>query len=997
MGQKEARMCRYVMHVFCAVALSIFGVMGSAYAVSLGKVDVASHLGEPFYAEVPLGLDEGEVVSSIFVELASTSDYRILEVFRDQSLDGMRIDVKNDSRGSRVELTSTGIIDAPFFNLVLKVRQGRATHFKKYAVFLELPRSAQPNVRPVVSAPIVKSVVEASPVETPENGAVTDSAGEFKSFDGWARTGRYGPMVFGDTITTVAQRLRVDDRFTTKQVMVALFEKNKDKFGQENINLIKAGTYLDVPSASEVEQVSRSRALSVLKDHNSKWKALTQQTKYAKIKDAQENRYGKRVHMGEEASGVASKPLAAAETSTESVSAVKDDAVDSKDSSAGQGQNEGTAVSKNDPAIGLLQDENNQLKQRLLDMESKVAALSNQPSMTETLAASDARIKKLEIQLARQSGELEKAREQALAKQQDNQDGMGLMTWILLGFVGLLSIVAGYLAYALRGQRNHPVEQANATMIEPEMVEVDEVDEIEVEESLSEGTDFDKTIVASSDDFDHTMLDELPELTDEDTSEMEAFTEQEEEPDPNVDYLTEADVYMRYGMEDEAEKQVRMALRLREDNKDALVKLVQIRHARGNQAGVDETATTARSVLTGDSLASFTTAFELLGKDSPDGVSSLDDTMPPTEQEVPEAVVDDMNDAALEMDDFDLPEFSSEIVEEEASESSSADAELVENEENEGFDFEGLDFSTDDENVENAQLDSNTNDASELLSNDDSGDDFDLTGLDLLDDSEADVEESLVADDLETLVDSTLPINIVTEADSDDDVGFDLSDLEMSEVDASLDEEQSDSVASSIESGDFDKTVVMDWSSDTALLQQDENPGSESGADELVFGLDEEADVESTSGEEAEDSSLEFDLDSLDLDDEGDVGLITTTMAAPEGLEGIADQDDSEPEEHLASVEFDLDDLDLDLDAVEHDADLDAFTSTIQATLHELGVENNLDETSDGLDISLDDDVVASESNQDVAKDDFDFDASLELDDLLSDLEDLSEDDKKKS
>jgi len=996
MGQKEARMCRYVMHVFCAVALSIFGMMGSAQAVSLGKVDVASHLGEPFYAEVPLGLDEGEVVSSIFVELASSSDYRILEVFRDQSLDGMRIDVKNDSRGSRVELTSTGVIDAPFFNLVLKVRQGRATHFKKYAVFLELPRFAQPNVSPVAAVPSVKSVNEASSEGVPEDGTIEASASEFKSFDGWARTNRYGPMVFGDTITTVAQRLRVDDRFTTKQVMVALFEKNKDKFGQENINLINAGTYLDVPSASEVEQVSRSHALSVLKDHNSKWKALTQQTKYAKIKDAQENRYGKRVHMGEEASGVASKPLVVANTPTETATAVEAKALDSKDSTASQGQNDGALVSeKNDPAIGLLQNENNQLKQRLLDMESKVAELSNQPSMTETLAASDARIKKLEIQLARQSGELEKAREQALAKQQGDQDGMGLMAWILLGLVGLLSIVAGYLAYALRGQRNHPVEQSNATMIEPEIEEVEAVDEIEVEESSSEEGDFDKTIVASADDFDHTMLDELPELTDEDTSEMEAFTEQEEEADPNVDYLTEADVYMRYGMEDEAEKQVRMALRLNESNKDALVKLVQIRHARGNQAGVDEAAATAQSVLTGDSLASFTTAFELLGKDSAEGVSSMDDTMPPTEQEVPEAVVDDMNDAELGMDDFDLPEFSAEGVEEDSEASPADDATL---------DFDGLDFSMGDENLENVQLDSNVSDASELLSNDDSENDFDLTGLDLSDDSETDVGEVSVpdedvsnvnVDDSAALVENNLPSDVIEETDLDDD-GFDLSDLEMPEIDASSDEEQNDSIASSIESGDFDKTVAMDWSSDTALLQEDETPDSESGADEIALGLDEKSDVESTPTVEEEDTSLEFDLDSLDLDDEGDIGLTTATMAAPEGLESIADQDDSDPAEHLSSVEFDLDDLDVDLDAVEHDADLDAFTSTIQATLQELGVESDLDETSDGIDLSLDDDAKeTSESNKNDS--DFDFDGSLELDDLLSDLEDLSEDDKKKS
>ncbi|MDQ6968538.1 MAG: FimV/HubP family polar landmark protein, partial [Mariprofundaceae bacterium] len=635
-------MCRCVMHVFCAIALFIFGLSGVAQAASLGKVDVASHLGEPFYAEVPLGLDKDEVISSIFVELASPADYQILEVFRDSAVGAIRTDVKSDSRGNRVELTSTSAIEAPFLNLVLKVRHGRATHFKKFSIFLDLPRAAKPNtsiekVLPVKRLEDISAnpMLEASPVVEKE------AQSTFKPYDGWARTQQYGPMVYGDTISTVAKRLQVDNRYSRQQVMMALFEKNKNKFGKENINLINAGTYLDVPSAQEVEHISRAQALDSLKEHNARWKELTKQTKYAKVQEAQKNRYGKHVRMGETASGVASQPLAPVGKSEPLSNAALETGV--VNNGAGKESPSVGETPQSKETLATLSQENKSLQQRLKDMEMKMSELAAQPTVTEGLAASNARIKKLELQLARQAGELEKARKQASMQQSDGED-IGLLTWILIGIVALLAMIAGYLVYALRGQRSHPVEQEDSQAVMEPVLEEAEVEEIEVEveeagiaesikvEDLDVDTvDFEATLMASADDLQGPLAETIPELTDEDTSEMEAFGEPEEEPDPNVDYLTEADVYMRYGMDDEAEKQVGMALRLRAENKDAHVKLTQIRHARGNESGVEEAASTARSVLVGDALATFTTAFDALEAGTAgENEVNLDDTMPPT-------------------------------------------------------------------------------------------------------------------------------------------------------------------------------------------------------------------------------------------------------------------------------------------------------------------------------------------------------------------------------
>ncbi|MDQ6973295.1 MAG: hypothetical protein Q9M10_00310, partial [Mariprofundaceae bacterium] len=201
-------MYRHIMHVVCAFALSILSFTGMAQAVSLGKIDVASHLGEPFYAEVPLGLEDGESITNVFVSLATGSDYRLLEVFHDAAVDAIKVNIKRDQRGSRVELSSVRPLDLPFFNLIMKVKQGRATHFKKFSVFLDLPKAtSQPRQKQAVK-PNIQKTVEVQPLQAASvtrmqkhhTKSVVSDAHKKTAF--WARTQHYGPMVFGDTITT---------------------------------------------------------------------------------------------------------------------------------------------------------------------------------------------------------------------------------------------------------------------------------------------------------------------------------------------------------------------------------------------------------------------------------------------------------------------------------------------------------------------------------------------------------------------------------------------------------------------------------------------------------------------------------------------------------------------------------------------------------------------------------------------------------------------------
>ncbi|PIV30187.1 MAG: hypothetical protein COS35_08050, partial [Zetaproteobacteria bacterium CG02_land_8_20_14_3_00_50_9] len=489
-------MYRHFVHVFYALILSLAAFSTQAYAVSLGKMDVASHLGEPFYGEVALNLESGEDISDVIVELASPTDFRILEVFRESAINALRIQLKQDSRGSRVELLSDSAIESPFFNLVLKVRFGRSTHFKKFPVFLELPSSAKTQV--IAPQPQVESIVrtmEPQPVidDMPSDAAVqadsqvspdaSQPVKSFEAFDGWARTARYGPMVFGDTITTVASRLQVDERFTRQQVMMALYEKNRSKFSQDNINLIQAGTYLDVPTADEVAKISPLMAKQMLAEQAKAWKGLAQEPEYASVQEAQENRYSKRVRVGENASGVASKPMDVANENKEvektgesagdenELSAIKPVADEAAAASnvvakspekASQSNKKADAAGASavgqllaNEAVQQLTEQNAALEEQLFDLEAKLNEYEKrQPGEVE--AAATAQLKKLEIQLARMQSQLDEARQNSGGG--ESAAMLNWLSWILIGLVVLLSAAVGFL---LRRGRQHPQMNKN--------------------------------------------------------------------------------------------------------------------------------------------------------------------------------------------------------------------------------------------------------------------------------------------------------------------------------------------------------------------------------------------------------------------------------------------------------------------------------------------------------------------------------------------------------
>ncbi len=624
-------MLKRVRHwvAFACFTAALFS-SAAVYAASLEKIEVGSQLGEPFYAEVPLKLEADESVTRLFVEIAAPADYKIFEVYRDPVLSTIRADITSDKRGARVKLSSRSSIHAPFFNLVLKVRYGRVAHFKKYAVFLEPAKSIQTAAQktPQPTIEVGETGAQGSGVETaPLSDAESEASAATEqriSVEGWARTDRYGPIVYGDMLSTVAERLRADKRYKPTQVMAALFEKNKSKFDSDNMNMLKAGSFLDVPTAAEVEQRSAKDAYELFAKHEKQWKELTRKPRYAVIAEAQRTRYSKRVSIGGQAKGSAAAPVMtpaianAQDSSADSTMTASQGDIDVGSAAVSATESEPLTVTAADkqqaavdiaqanPLLAELQVKNEALQQQLLANQQSIEAMNAKLDgvATAAAAASTARIEKLEVLLVRLQAELERSNKQASVQQQGPD-------WIIWLLVALVVILLGAVGVLMRREPAHPADTAE---VKHELEETVVGDSVPVDNEALVAP----TIEETEEDVFDSISSFADDLTDTDTAEMEPFDVSllDEDPDPNIDYLSEADVYVRYGMDDEALHQLNLALRLQPQNPVAHIKKAQLLRRTGELTAFHEAKVEAGSVLESADLEQFNAALHEASSDT---------------------------------------------------------------------------------------------------------------------------------------------------------------------------------------------------------------------------------------------------------------------------------------------------------------------------------------------------------------------------------------------
>src|SRR5690606_30179250 len=81
----------------------------------------------------------------------------------------------------------------------------------------------------------------------------------------------YGPVGDGDTLWEIAARARPGRDLSIQQTMIAIQRQNPEAFINGNINLLRKGQVLRLPTRDDIQALSNNQAISQVAQQNRDW------------------------------------------------------------------------------------------------------------------------------------------------------------------------------------------------------------------------------------------------------------------------------------------------------------------------------------------------------------------------------------------------------------------------------------------------------------------------------------------------------------------------------------------------------------------------------------------------------------------------------------------------------------------------------------------------------------------------------------------------------
>ncbi|MEO5625657.1 MAG: FimV/HubP family polar landmark protein [Dokdonella sp.] len=252
-----------------AIALALGGT--NALALGLGPVHVKSKLNQPLDAEIPIIQGTAGEAEGLLVNLAAAEDFERVGINRAHLSIPLDFTLGKGANGEMViKVTSKDIVRDSYLDFLVEANWPKGRLLREYTVLLDPPVSAPARgaatTSAVASAPstaIVKrhdtSQVAAqtpAPAALPTPRAVPTPApvAVAATPSRKVNAGEYGPVAAGETLSGVAHATRVSGT-NIDQMMLALLKNNPTAFYKDNVNALKRGAILRVPSADEVKAI----------------------------------------------------------------------------------------------------------------------------------------------------------------------------------------------------------------------------------------------------------------------------------------------------------------------------------------------------------------------------------------------------------------------------------------------------------------------------------------------------------------------------------------------------------------------------------------------------------------------------------------------------------------------------------------------------------------------------------------------------------------------
>jgi len=257
-----------------AVASAVL-LAASANAAGLGKLTVLSSLGQPLRAEIELTSVSADEAAAVVAKLAPTDAFRAANIDFNPTLLSLRFEVEARNGRQFIRISSSQPVNEPFVDMLLELNWTGGRMVREYTFLLD-PAEMRATQPPQTTTPVdvlnrngarpaaAPAPAQTAPMPAPAPRAVAPAPAPAAAPAAAPSPAPAAPAAAaasqytvkpGDNLTRIANQIKPVD-ISLDMMLVALYRANPEAFAGNNMNRLKSGQILSVPDADSIRNGS---------------------------------------------------------------------------------------------------------------------------------------------------------------------------------------------------------------------------------------------------------------------------------------------------------------------------------------------------------------------------------------------------------------------------------------------------------------------------------------------------------------------------------------------------------------------------------------------------------------------------------------------------------------------------------------------------------------------------------------------------------------------
>ena len=266
LSKKYSRYAVINTKIVCLALVLSCLMFSSVNAAGLGKLTVLSALGQPLRAEIELTSVTKDDVGNISPKLANMEIFQQANIDFKSELSSLHFTVEKKGGRYFVAITSTQSFNEPFLELLIELNSSTGKLTREYTLLIDPLEIQLNNTTPITSPVIIENLPinpsamkkQISPIAT----STTSTDLHLKNTE-ISESGNTYQIKKGDTLSKISNQYKYAG-ISLDQILVAIHKKNSKAFINNNMNLLRTGQIIIIPSLSEIQKITKIDASKIV-------------------------------------------------------------------------------------------------------------------------------------------------------------------------------------------------------------------------------------------------------------------------------------------------------------------------------------------------------------------------------------------------------------------------------------------------------------------------------------------------------------------------------------------------------------------------------------------------------------------------------------------------------------------------------------------------------------------------------------------------------------